>query len=581
VEATSEGREGYSPSSITLAMGETSSEVRIELDPAYVVRGRVVDKATREPCRGGEVIILDKKQNEYSRAAIDPDGWTRMASVIPGTYGVDVRCKDHVVRNDYPPVIIKDQDAPPLTWEVDKGAALRVTVADGQGRPVTRADVAAYAGGPDGSSGRADHVEADGAFLVAGLKPGNYHVTVYLPDGGRAEKDVEVTLGREERLAIDVPSTGAIEGIVEDDAHNPVADVRVFVSGPGFGGTRSLDDGTFSLTGLAPGEYEITATDRSPRPDAPQAAPPPTVKVTVAPPEHAKVTLTVGSHSGAIEGRVIDGTGQPVTDAFIDFVPAGTGSGVPRYAGGSGHAPIVTDTEGRFTIDGLAADGTYDLRASRKGGGEANAASVAAGTRGLDLKLSDGGSIAGTLTSQGAPVERFTLHVREQKSAFGREELFFHAQGIFALHDLPAGTYEVEADTPGGAVSTEVTLAEGEQKSGIALALALRGAVDGVIVDAETGAPIAGVLLGVAGTSSVDLVTGDGRSRRSGPDGHFHLEGVLAGAWTLAASPTDPAHVMATVPIVVQDGGGTTDVGAVRLAPRRAAPEEPTNAPAD
>src|SRR5262249_12492578 len=55
IEATAEGREGYSGSSITLGMGETSSEIVVELDPAYVVRGRVVDKASGEPCSGGNV----------------------------------------------------------------------------------------------------------------------------------------------------------------------------------------------------------------------------------------------------------------------------------------------------------------------------------------------------------------------------------------------------------------------------------------------------------------------------------------------------------------------------------------------
>ena len=47
VEATAEGREGYSRSSVTLGLGETSAEVVIELDPAYVVRGQIVDHATQ------------------------------------------------------------------------------------------------------------------------------------------------------------------------------------------------------------------------------------------------------------------------------------------------------------------------------------------------------------------------------------------------------------------------------------------------------------------------------------------------------------------------------------------------------
>ena len=570
VEATSEGREGYSRSSITLGMGETSSEVKIELDPAYVVRGRVVDKATGEPCKGGQVTITDAKQNEFSQAAIEPDGWARMASVIPGTYHVEVSCKDHVGRDDYPTLAIKDRDAPSLTWEVDKGASVRVEVVDGQGRPITRASVSAFATGPEGSSGTTDHVEADGAFLLSGLKPGGYHVSVHATEGGRGDEELTASLGREQHLKIALPSSGIIDGIVEDEAHRPVPYVQVIASGPGRASARSLDDGTFSLTGLPSGEYEVRANDRTSRRGLPAEEGARVVKVTVAAPGRARVKVTVEARNGTIEGRVTDSTDKPVTDAFIDFVPAAGGGGVPRY-GGSNRAPVITDTDGHFTLEGLA-DGTYNLRAYRKGGGEANADQVKVGTHDLALKISEGGSIAGTLSAGSAPVERFTLNVRQTKTSFSRGEFFFHARGAFALHALPAGTYELEAETPGGTATAEVTLAEGEQKSGIALTLTLRGNVDGRLVDLESGAPIAGMRLGVEGNSRATLMSGDDRNNTSGADGRFHLEGVLAGQWSLTVSSPDLRFDSVTVPIEVREGGGATDVGAVRVPRRIVAP---------
>jgi Carboxypeptidase regulatory-like domain len=567
VEATSEGREGYSRSSTTLGMGETSAEVLIELDPAYVVRGRVIDKATGEPCQGGQVTITDAKQNEYSRAAIEPDGWARMASVIPGTYHVEVTCKDHVERDDFPPITLTDGDAPPLTWEVDAGAAVRVEIVDEQGRAITRARVTASGNAPDGSAGHADHPEADGAFRVAGLRPGAYHVGVRTPEGDRGEAEVTASPGREGRAKIELLPSGAIDGLVEDDAHRPVPNVRVAASGQTYVWARSLDDGTFSLTGLPPGVYDLRAGD------SPGGVDTRGVTVTVAASEHARVTVTVAAHGGTLEGRVTDAADRPVTDAFIDAVPAAGGAGVPRYLS-SGRAPIVTSTDGRFTIDGLA-DGDYNVRAYRQGGGEVTANGVKAGTRDLALKLADGGSIAGTLTARGAPVERFTLTVRNPSAAFSRSELFFHAQGQFALGDLPAGTYDVTAETPNGLVSAEVTLAEGEQKSGVALTLMLRGSVDGRIVDLDSGSPVAGMRVGVGGSSRFQIVTGDGGSDMSGPDGRFHLDGVLPGSWSLTVISLDRSYAPTGVPIVVQDGGGATDVGSVRLSRVQPAPSDP------
>ena len=241
------------------------------------------------------------------------------------------------------------------------------------------------------------------------------------------------------------------------------------------------------------------------------------VKVTVAAPERVRVKVTVEAHNGTIEGRVTDAAGKPVTDAFIDYVPAVGSSGVPRY-GGAGDGLIVTDTDGHFTVEGLG-EGEYNVRASRRGGGEASAERVKTGTRDLALKLAEGGSIAGTLTARGAPVERFTVNVHQVRGSFRRVELFFHAQGAFALGDLPAGVYAVEAETPDGTATPENTLAEGEKKAGVALALTLRGSVDGRIVYLETGAPIAGARLGVYGNSTVAITTGDPRNYESGADG--------------------------------------------------------------
>jgi protocatechuate 3,4-dioxygenase beta subunit len=559
VEATSEGREGYSQSSITLAMGETSPEVVIELDPAYVVRGRVIDKATGEPCQSGQVVITDPTQNEYSQAAIQPDGWARMASVIPGTYQVEVRCKDHVERDDYPPVTVIDRDAPSLTWEVDRGATVRVEVVDGQGRPVSRARVWAHGDETKHATG-ADHVEPDGTFLLAGLKPGDYRVSVNT-DIAQGSANVTAGIGREERVKVELSTSGVIEGRVEDDAHRPVPSVQVVASGPSGESTFSNEDGTFFITGLLPGQYEVRPVDRRGAEGARETDPTRVVKVTLAAQERARVTLTVASRAAVIEGLVVDGAGQPVTDAFVDFMLAEGSSFVPRFSP-PGQAPVVTDTQGRFTLSGLA-EGVYNLRAYRQGGMEVTAFRVKSGTWGLLMQLGEGGSIAGTLAVRGSPVERFSLIVRDHRSGFTRSELFFHAGGAFVVHDLPAATYDVDAITPAGTATAEVTLAEGERKGGVALALAQRTTVDGQVVDQESGAPLAGARLGLMGGTSLPPMIGVARTPETGPDGRFHLEGVLPGKWALIVTRPDTGSDMNGGFIVVPEGG--SDIGVVRV----------------
>jgi hypothetical protein len=82
-------------------------------------------------------------------------------------------------------------------------------------------------------------------------------------------------------------------------------------------------------------------------------------------------------------------------------------------------------------------------------------------------------------------VERVSLTASESSTGFERAESFFHAGGQFALRELPAGTYNVTAETPDGMVSVPVTLADGEQKKGVALIVTPP-------VEGENGSPAAG-----------------------------------------------------------------------------------------
>jgi protocatechuate 3,4-dioxygenase beta subunit len=565
IEATSEGREGYTRESVTLAMGETSAEVVVELEPAYVVRGRVVDKASGEPCVGGQVTITDSKQNEFSQAVIEPDGWARMASVLPGDYRVEVSCKDHIPRDDYPHVVVKDKDLPTLSWQVDRGASIRVEVVDEKGRPVPQANVTATAQ-LENAWGQADHPGADGTYLVAGLKSGSYRVAVTTQDGARGDGATTVST-TEEHLRIEVPRAGAIEGVVEDDAHRPVPHVQVTAiaagGGPGRGYTTTLDDGTFSITGLASGDYEVRAGDRQTRRRGEvEKDDPRVVKVTLTAPQHAKIKVTTEARSGVIQGRVVDTTDRPVTDAFVELSSDG---------GGGERQPIMTDTDGRFTVEHLA-DGEYDVRAHRRGGVAATVEHVKAGTRDVTIKLGAGASIAGTLVGRNGPVQRFSLEARNTTASFSRDELFFHASGQFMLRDLPAGTYELDAEWSGGSGTATVTVADGEQKTGVALTVTMRTRVDGRVVMLEGGAPLAGVMVTLQGSSNVSILSGDGHDNRTGPDGTFHLEGALPGQWTLLVYSRDPTFGQMRIPITVPDGASVTDIGTVRIPRPRVEP---------
>lgn len=59
-----------------------------------------------------------------------------------------------------------------------------------------------------------------------------------------AMKEAEVLAESEEKITIEIPISGTIEGVVEDSDHRPVGRLAVQASGPGHAVARTLDDGT-------------------------------------------------------------------------------------------------------------------------------------------------------------------------------------------------------------------------------------------------------------------------------------------------------------------------------------------------
>ena len=134
-----------------------------------------------------------------------------------------------------------------------------------------------------------------------------------------------------------------------------------------------------------------------------------------------QVGLVVEVADGKISGVVCDADGGAVSDAFIE-----TGRESESAAAVAGEAgrqrwrmytdrPLLTDADGRFTIEGLL-PGKYSVRAQRRGGGQALREHVAIGEV-VTLTLAETGSMAGTvvLAGGGAP-EEFTLTLRDRAS---------------------------------------------------------------------------------------------------------------------------------------------------------------------
>jgi hypothetical protein len=61
------------------------------------------------------------------------------------------------------------------------------------------------------------------------------------------------------------------------------------------------------------------------------------------------------------------------------------------------------------------------------------------------------------------------IQVSRRETLFDRLETFFRTGGAFRIDGLPPGPYTVRVRADAGSVETTVTLAAGEQRTGLAL----------------------------------------------------------------------------------------------------------------
>jgi len=589
--ARAAGGYGQARASVVLGIGQTSSEVVIEMHPASSVAGRVEVAPGGGPCTSGSVSLIHEGSGML-HAVLGADGSARFEGTLPGSYQVMVHCQDHASEPSYPAVEVGEADVEGLVWTVRAGLSLRGRVVDREDKPVRAAVHAVPVEMSMMRSGAVAQSEDDGSFVLRGLLPGKHGVTAYSNAHVRPEPvQVELVDERTPEVTLVMDSGGSIEGTVTDEDRRPIAgaEIMVMAQQPGWGGppSRSLADGTFVIKGVPPGAYRVWAmqggTGMPLRTPGQAGEGEPGVAVTVKAGAGARVSLVVERQNGEIHGRVVDESGAPVADAFVDAHREPEGADAPGApprpplppGGMWSNTPVLADPDGEFVVGNLS-QGTYSVQAYRRGGGSAVVEHVKVGAT-VTITIQQTGAVSGTVSGPGgAPPDQFTIRIMGGEAPFFRHEIFAFTDGAWTMSDLPAGKYEIAADAPEGTATAEVTLAQGEQRSGVALALAGRIAIQGQVVSLQDGAPMAGVTVrafprvgGMGPTPMQEHNVADAAGR-------FRVERVPAGPLMVMLMPVDPMrseHDPAMVPVEVQPGG-VTDVGRLFMAKRRVKPGE-------
>lgn len=471
-----------------------------ELVPEAVLVGRVTT-SDGKPVAGARVVAAGPPtamRTASGWTTSDGDGAFRIAGLAPAAFDVVARAEGVISNVPVSAVASPAATSREITVVVAplahvgapepvKGATVRGRVTR-RGAPIAGADVM-YMGPPQTTVHGPPTVartDARGAFVIEGIPPGPGQLYAMDYPSKAFSEWVPVVLGPTDDKMLDLELTcaGEVKGTVVDQAGAAVPGVYLRMDlSTGGDHCQAMTDakGQFDCTLLYGGMYRPTV---SPLPGGRQGLAPANgeeLELIRVPKDGVVtgVTIAVKHERVAIRGNVVDDTGVPMPDVYIEALGRGDASMDPPST--------MSDAEGRFEIGDLAR-GAYALQARAADGSETVMRDVAAGGETVTIKLARAGAIDGTLVGFSKRPEVFTL----QNLPGGKLTRVFVDGSRFSKTGLAPGRYTIEAQ-----IGAEVDAQPVEIRPGETAKVTLRnrgaGTVEGTVTDHTTHAPLAGL----------------------------------------------------------------------------------------
>ena len=516
-DARASGYATRKSTSVLVTPGKVIEGIELEVDPAFSISGRVVQRG--EPGIGVEGVDvsahLARGPFMFVKASTDASGAFEIVGLRPGEYSLMAHSEQHVAMLDKP-VTINDHDVDDVTLEIDVGVTI-----SGRVQPATAATVGLQYDVFDGQdSPNRDYraaktrvqTDADGAFSLESIPDGEYDIVAVAADGRGGRLPIVVAGVAQSGLVVKVTQRSTISGRVVDANGKPKENNSVSaralyrkvgammpssVSSPY---ARSAANGSFKISGLEAGDYLVTTNFKE------------------GPYVHLDgrsdirdLVLVVPARDGVITGQVVDTNGKPVARAYV--FAAGEDR-TARYSDFSGR-PVQTDNAGRFTLSNLG-EGPYTVTAEYPRGGPHGMRKGIRPGQSTTVTLEARGSLTVDVVQNGTHVAKASISCGSPISMAGDDET--DAVPPVTFRALPAGDYDCDVSADGGATKLKATVRAGSDTK---LVVELPGwaSLTGTVVSAMTNKPLADVSVSVRGELA-----------KTDDQGRFVLERVPSGS---------------------------------------------------
>jgi len=468
-------------SGVVVVAGQVTTGVDFELGAIVGTIAGTVTDASGAPV-GGALVKASKAGTVVGSQTSGASGSYIISNLPVGTYDVEA-AKGEASSTQTGKVVQENQTT---TVDFVLGGGFSGTVESDTGVPLAGAEVTASIGGVVKGSAT---VATDGTYVILLLAAGSYDVDAsMLGYYSGQQTGVAVTAGAiTSNIDLTLEFGGHISGTVTDSGGTALAGVQVSAVGTaGSGSDSTAADGTYLITGVGSGTYDVVAQE--------------TGYITG---QELGVVVVGGAattdidfalvRTGSISGTVTEtGTGSAVVGATV-FATDNVGDGLGSATTGAG---------GAYQIFGLApsTDYTVTVDAGAQGYATDSQSGVAvvggADTPNVDFALQNAGTISGVVTeSDGTtPIAGATVSA-DDKVGTGFGEATTAADGTYIILGLlPSVNYEVTADADNfmSATLTNIAVNVGADTPNVNFALQELGSISGTVTDADTSAAVAG-----------------------------------------------------------------------------------------
>lgn len=390
--------------------------------------------------------------------------------------------------------------------------------------------------------------DAAGRFSFTGLPPGSY--TVQVSAAGYASRTLQFSLppattAELGNVLLAKPNTVAtIEGIAKDGASGLPLDGVTIALASGGGMAITQADGSYQMTGVAPGDFRVTASKAGYGSVAAEGSAAAGSVLVFSPVMLAQAT------TGSISGRIVDGaSGLPLAGARVSITAA--------------TLAVLTGADGRFSLAGVNAGvAVIDISFAGYSSRAINAVVSGGGTTDFQtVPLNKTSTPSTTGTIQGVATDAKTgavlAGVTIQVGGSATLSAMTGADGSFQIDSAAPGSVSLSASKSGYmTVSASATFGPGSVLvfSPQMPARPVTGVI-GRVVDKATQAPLAGVRVDLNQTTQYAAHT------ISGADGSFALPELLGGSNYLRLS----IDGYATRSVAFVGGGSLTDLQSIAM----------------